>query len=69
MNNVAYVRALAGAFSTKEWDAMDVRELEVHFKASCYEGDTLVMQRRERGGFTEVRMSVEGKTVILARIG
>ncbi len=69
MNNVAYVRALAGAFSTREWDAMDVKELEIHFKTSCYEGDTLVMQRREKDGGTEVRMSVDGKTVILARIG
>jgi len=69
MNNVAYVRALAGAFSTGEWDAMDVGELEVHFKASCYEGETLELQRRQRDGFTEVRMSAGGKTVILARIG
>lgn len=69
MNNVAYVRTLAGAFSTGEWDALNVRELEVHFKASCYEGDTLELQRRERDGFTEVRISAAGKTAILARIG
>ena len=69
MNNVAYVRALAGAFSVAEWDAMDVKEMEVHFKATCYEGDTLELQRRNRDGATEVCMSVDGRTVILARIG
>ncbi len=69
MNNVAYVRALAGAFSTKEWDALDVKDLEIHFKASCYEGQTIELQRRECDGGMDIRMSVEGKTVVLARIG
>ncbi len=69
MNNVAYVRCLAGAFSTGEWDALNVRDLEIHFKASCYEGQLLELQRRERDGGLEIRMSVEGKTAVLARIG
>ena len=68
MNNVAYVRALAGAFSTKEWEELNVKELEIHFKASCYEGQTIDLQRRRRDGGLDVRMSVEGKTVTLARI-
>ena len=68
MNNVAYVRALAGAFSTKEWDALDLKDLEIHFKASCYEGQTIQLQRREKDGGLDIRMSVEGKTVVLARI-
>ena len=69
MNNVAYVRALAGAFSTEEWKKLDVQDLEIHFKASCYEGQTIELQRRERDGGLDIRMSVAGKTVILARIG
>ena len=68
MNNVAYVRALAGAFSTREWEELNVQDLEIHFKAPCYEGQTIEMQRRERDGGLDIRMSVEGKTVILARI-
>jgi len=69
MNNVAYVRALAGAFSTGEWEELNVQDLEIHFKASCYEGQTIEMQRRERDGGLDIRMSVEGKTVVLVRIG
>ena len=33
------------------------------------ERQTIEMQRRERDGGLDIRMSVEGKTVILARIG
>jgi acyl-ACP thioesterase len=68
MNNVAYVRALAGAFSTAGWDALDAGELEIHFKASCYEGDVIEMQQRRTDGGLDVRMSVDGRTVVLARI-
>ena len=68
MNNVAYVRALAGSFSADEWEALHIREMEVHFKSPCYEGQELLLQRRERDGALELRMSVEGKTAILARI-
>ena len=68
MNNVAYVRCLAGAFSTKEWDERNVRDLEIHFKASCYEGQVIEMQRRERDGGTDIRMSVAGKTAVLVRM-
>ncbi len=68
MNNVAYVRCLAGAFSTGEWDALDVKELEVHFKAPCYEGEELAVQRRIGDGAVEFRMSAGGRTVVLARM-
>ena len=69
MNNVAYVRALAGTFSTGEWDALDVGELEIHFKAACFEGEELAFQRRERDGALEVRLSAGEKTAVLVRIG
>ncbi len=69
MNNVAYVWALAESFSTQEWTALNVRDLEIHFKASCYEGQTIELQRRERDGGLDIRMSVAGKTAVLARIG
>lgn len=41
MNNVAYLRAFLSLFSTKELDALPIREIELAFRASCYEGDTL----------------------------
>ena len=69
MNNAAYVRAIAGLFSTKDWNAMNIREMEVAFRAPCFEGDVLRAQRREAGEAVELRLSREGKTVLLARIG
>lgn len=41
MNNVAYLQALLGLFSTKQLDAMPIREIELAFRASCHEGDVL----------------------------
>ncbi|MBQ4004404.1 MAG: hypothetical protein II646_02950 [Firmicutes bacterium] len=38
------------------------------FKASCYEGQVIEMQRRERDGATDIRMSVAGKTAVLVRM-
>ena len=68
MNNAAYVRAIAGAFSSKEWQAMDIREMEVAFRSPCFEGETLEIQRRANDAGTDVRLSRDGKTIVLARI-
>lgn len=47
MNNVAYVRALEGLFSSEEIDMMNISDFEIHYKKSCFEGDmiTFVMKR------------------------
>lgn len=70
MNNAAYVRMIAGLFPVTEWNAMDVKELEVHYRASCYEGDTLLLcRRRAEDGALELRAALPNETVImLARI-
>ena len=69
MNNVAYVRALMGAFSTKELNAMRLAEAEVVFRAPCFEGDVLYFQRRDSEGVTEVRAHLQdGRTALLARL-
>lgn len=49
MNNVAYVRAFAGLFSSSEWGALDPSDIEVTFKAQCFEGDKLVFKKRQDG--------------------
>ncbi|MBR1659529.1 MAG: hypothetical protein IJ705_04360 [Oscillospiraceae bacterium] len=67
MNNAAYVRMLAGLFSTQERSARELREAEVHYRASCYEGETLRIERRDVGGALEMRASVEERLVLLAR--
>ena len=68
MNNAAYVRAIAGAFSSKDWQAMNIREMEVAFRSPCFEGETLEIQRRTTDAGTDVRLSRDGKTIVLARI-
>jgi len=69
MNNAAYVRALAGAFSCAEWQGMALRELEIAFRAPCYEGDELCWQKRtgENGELALRAALPDGKTIVLAR--
>lgn len=69
MNNAAYIRALAGEFSCERWQKMAVSELEIAYRAPCYEGDTLVWQKRDAEGETHLRAALpDGRTIALARI-
>ena len=68
MNNAAYVRAIAGLFTAKAWQEMNIREMEVAFRAPCFEGNALMAQKRRNGDAIEIRLSHEGKTIVLARI-
>ena len=69
MNNAAYLRALAGTFSTEQWQGMNIRELEIAFRSPCYEGDMLVWQKREDGNEMSLRPALpDGKTIVLVRI-
>lgn len=47
MNNVAYIRAVLGAFSCDEIDKMNVCEADVTYRLQCYEGETLYIKKRE----------------------
>ena len=68
MNNAAYARAIAGAFTSAEWNAMDIREMEIAFRAPCFEGETLRLQRRQGDDAVDLRLSRDEKTIALARI-
>ena len=69
MNNVAYVRAIVDAFSVKEWKKMDVRRMDVIFRASAHEGDLLQFQKRRDGSALDIRGSMPGgETIVLARM-
>lgn len=68
MHNVAYIRAFANCFSSKEWREMDIKELEIHFRRPCFEGDIIDFSRRPGpDGYTEVRCSVSGTTRAVLR--
>lgn len=69
MNNVAYVRAIVNAFSVKEWKKLDVRQMDVIFRASAHEGDVLRLQKRRSGNVMDLRGALpDGGTSVLARL-
>ena len=68
MNNAAYLRALFGAFSNRELEALDIRSVDAVFRASCFEGEELAFARRRRDGADEVRISRGEDTILLARL-
>lgn len=70
MNNTAYIRSLLDLFPNRALKEMPIREIDAVYRAPCFEGDMLRIQRRRREGAQEFRMSTaEGKTVFLARVG
>ena len=49
MNNIAYIRAIAGLFPAKEWQDMELSDVEIHYKNACFEGDVLTFQKKAAG--------------------
>ncbi len=69
MNNCAYLRALLGLFSAKELEAMKIRSLEAIYRASCFEGDLLKVEKAlSADGFLDLRAKRGEETVFLLRI-
>lgn len=68
MNNAAYPRALFGAFSTKELEAMQARSIDLIFRSPCYEGEKLDFYKKESEGVTDLRIARGDETVLLDRI-
>lgn len=67
MNNVAYVRALFGAFSSEELIRLGINDCEVCYKRPCYEGDILKFYRRRiENGYDIIVKNSEEDIVILA---
>ena len=69
MNNAAYVHAIFGAFSCEELANMSIREVDVLFRAPCYEGDVLSIRRRETPDGPEIGvLRADGSTAVAAKI-
>ena len=67
MNNIAYIRALSGAFTVEEWNRMNLKEMEIHYKAPCFEGSILNLQRKTADGYTQICATLpNGKVVLYA---
>ena len=69
MNNAAYIRAIASAFSAKEWNGLRIVKMEAVYLASCYEGDELELRRADKPDGLEIAVSLPGgKQALLARL-
>lgn len=69
MNNVAYLRRFLGLFSTRELDALPIREIELHFRSACHEGDELrCFVRDTEEGMEFAAFSAAERPALLGRI-
>lgn len=69
MNNVAYIRAMLSAFSCKELESLDISELEIAYRAQCFEGEVLSIRRRNVEDGIEIGVVKEdGKTATVIQI-
>lgn len=67
MNNIAYIRALAGLYPADEWQALNISEMEIHYKSSCFEGDVLEFHKKTVGETTQFCASkADGKPILYA---
>ncbi len=70
MNNAAYIRAVFGAFTCAELEVMNISDIEINFKAQCYEGDELAFYKRKCGDAVEiVILRPDGKCAATVRLG
>lgn len=69
MNNVAYIRAVLGVFSTKEIEQMKIKEIEVAYRAQCYEGEKLTFFAKNEENCREIGIiKQDGTTACVVRI-
>ena len=62
MNNVAYIRAVLGAFTTKEIEDMKIKEIEVAYKLQCYEGEKLTFLVKKEENIREIGVIKQDET-------
>ena len=69
MNNVNYIRAAIGCFSSREMNSSRIREIEVQYISQTYEGETLTFRRRPKEGGMDIgALNEEGKTMFMAGV-
>ncbi|MBO6089038.1 MAG: hypothetical protein J6P37_01845 [Lachnospiraceae bacterium] len=69
MNNVAYIKAVEGLFSSKELDELKISELEIHYKNPSFEGETISFYIIKEEDFMNIKIVKEdGSTSALVRI-
>lgn len=70
MNNVAYIRAIEGLFTSEEWERAGYSEIEIQYRESAYEGDTLTFYRKYENDKLVIKgMSDKGDIIVFAILG
>lgn len=69
MNNVAYLRAAFSIYSCKNLSEMNVDEIEISYRAQCYEGETLSIKERHLENGRQIGIiKADGKTAVVINI-
>ena len=69
VNNAAYLPVLLGSFSTQQRREHAFREIDLVYKAPCFEGDLLRLARRPaEGGGWDLALLRDDKPAFLARL-
>ncbi len=66
MNNVSYVRAVLSAFTTEELDKINISEIEIAYKAQCFEGEILSIRKIKTENGLEIGVLKEDGTCAAA---
>lgn len=61
MNNLAFLRAAFGIYSCKELSEMKVDEIEISYRAQCYEGENLEIKERVLENSRQIAILKEDK--------
>ena len=67
-NNTKYCMMILDSFSIKELEAMNIKELEIHYEAESLEGDLLRIYRKKVDGEWLFAIKKDGKVVTYAYI-
>lgn len=54
MNNVAYIRVLPSLFSTKDWQALNITQIEMWYRSQCFEGEEFTVVQKDVESSKEV---------------
>ena len=69
MNNVNYIRALLGCYSSEQIRSMGIKAIEVNYISQTYEGETIEFRMRDtENGYEIGAVNSEGKAVFAARL-
>ena len=47
MNNVAYIRVLPSLFSSKDWQKLNIKDIEMWYRSQCYENEVFTVVQKD----------------------